>query len=60
MVEWSLEVEKRRGKRVAVLALARKMAGILYAIWRDGTFYDSSHKAPAPMVETSPPVMSTT
>jgi hypothetical protein len=30
MVHWSLEVEKRRGKRVAVLALARKMAGIMY------------------------------
>ena len=60
MVEWSREVEKRRGKRVAVLALARKMAGILYAIWRDGTFYDSSHKAPVPMAETSPPMTTTT
>lgn len=47
MVEWSREVEKRRGKRVAVLALARKIAGILYAIWRDGTFYDPTHKAPS-------------
>jgi transposase len=27
VVEWSLDVEKRREKRVAVLALARKMAG---------------------------------
>jgi transposase len=40
MVRWSLEVEKRRGKRIAVVALARKLAGILYAIWRDGTAYD--------------------
>lgn len=39
MVEWSLEVEKRRGKRVAVTALARKMAGILFALWRDNTSY---------------------
>jgi transposase len=52
MLEWSREVEKRRGKRVAVLALARKIAGILFAIWRDGTFYDRSHKAPA-HVQTS-------
>jgi hypothetical protein len=37
MQRWADEVEKRRGKRVAVLALARKLAGILYAIWRDGT-----------------------
>jgi hypothetical protein len=29
---WGEEIEKRRGRRVAVLALARKLAGILYAI----------------------------
>lgn len=47
MVEWSRDVEKRRGKRVAVLALARKIAGVLFALWRDGTFYDPTHKAPS-------------
>jgi len=40
MVAWSLEVERRRGKRIAVVALARKLAGILYAIWRDGSTYE--------------------
>jgi len=40
MQRWADEIEKRRGKRVAVLALARKLAGILYAIWRDGTEYE--------------------
>lgn len=40
MHRWVDEVEKRRGKRVAVLALARKLAGILFAIWRDGTVYE--------------------
>ena len=40
MVEWSLEVEKRRGKHVAVVALARKLAGILFAMSRDGKDYD--------------------
>lgn len=39
MVEWSLEVEKRRGKRIAIVAFARKLAGILFALWRDGTIY---------------------
>lgn len=48
MVLWSQEVEKRRGKRVAIVALARKIAGILFAIWRDGTFYDPKHTAPLP------------
>ena len=42
MVTWSLEVEKRRGKYVAVVALARKLVGVLFAIWRDGTRYDKT------------------
>ena len=42
MVLWALEVERRRGPKAASVALARKMAGILYAILRDGTTYDPS------------------
>jgi transposase len=42
---WALEVEKRRGKFVAVVALARKLAGILYALWRDGSTYVPSRAA---------------
>jgi hypothetical protein len=40
MQRWADEVEKRRGTRVAVLALARKLVGILYAIWRNGGVYE--------------------
>ena len=43
MVMWSHEVEKRRGKQVAVMALARKLAGVLYAMWRDGNQYNKEH-----------------
>jgi len=35
--EWALRIAVRRGKRIAVVALARKLAGVLYAMWRDGT-----------------------
>lgn len=42
---WALRVEQRRGKRTATIALARKLAGILFAIWRDGTVYDGSRGA---------------
>jgi len=45
MVAWSMEVEKRRGRRVAVLALARKMAGIMYALLRDGGSYEAKRGA---------------
>jgi transposase len=37
---WLESVEKRRGKRVAIIALARRLAGIMWAMWRDGTVYD--------------------
>lgn len=42
LVAWVLEVEKRRGKKVAIIALARRLAGIMYAMWRDGTHYEPS------------------
>jgi transposase len=37
---WFDHVASRRGKRIAAVATARKLAGILYAVWRDGTTYD--------------------
>jgi len=44
IVLWSLDVEKRRGRQVAVMALARRLAGVLYAMWRDGKPYDKNHR----------------
>lgn len=37
---WALAIAERRGKRIAVVALARRLAGVLWAMWRDGTVYD--------------------
>jgi transposase len=48
MVLWAGEVQKRRGKFVSTLALARKIAGIMFAIWRDGTTYDPRRGASMP------------
>ena len=36
---WALRLAARRGKPVAVVALARRLAGILYALLRDGTVF---------------------
>lgn len=36
---WANQVAARRGKRIAVVALARRLSGILYAMWRDGNEY---------------------
>jgi transposase len=39
LTAWGEQLAARRGKRVAVVALARKLAGILYAMWRDNAPY---------------------
>lgn len=36
---WALAIAARRGKRIATVALARRVAGILYAMWRDDAPY---------------------
>lgn len=42
---WTANVAIRRGKYVAVVALARRLAGILFAVWRDGTTF----RTPGPL-----------
>jgi transposase len=44
---WALAVAARRGKRIAAIALARRLAGVLWAMWRDGTVYDPARAADA-------------
>jgi transposase len=41
---WAHEIEKRRGKFIAAVAVARKLAGVLFAIWRDGSVYEPQHE----------------
>ena len=46
---WSAQLAKRRGPRIATVALARRLAGILFAMWRDQTTFDGGHcRAPGP------------
>jgi transposase len=40
---WALLIAARRGKRIAVVALARRLAGILYAMWRDNSPYNAAN-----------------
>jgi transposase len=51
MAAWATQIAARRGKFIAVVALARKMAGVLFALCRDGTIYCPRHAGPRP---TSP------
>ena len=45
---WALRIAGRRGKHVAVVALARRLAGILYALLRDDTVYAPRRPAALP------------
>lgn len=51
---WALLIEARRGKRIAVVALARRLAGILYAMWKHNSPYDAARlKMPRPILKAS-------
>lgn len=50
---WVRPVAGRRGKRVAIVALARRVARILYALWRDGTTYTVPPALTAPTACTN-------
>jgi transposase len=39
---WASAIAVRRGRRIATVALARRLAGIVYAMWRDGVPYDAT------------------
>lgn len=39
LTTWARGIAARAGHGTAVVALARRLAGILYAVWRDGTEY---------------------
>jgi transposase len=47
LVLWGRAVLERRGKRIAMIAVARRLAGILWAMWKRGKAYDPAHAARA-------------
>lgn len=50
---WTLRVASRRGKPRAVVALARRLAGILFAMMRDNTVFDKRFTAGADIVKVA-------
>lgn len=45
LVVWAAKIQERRGRHIATVALARKLAGILFALWRDGSTYVAGRSA---------------
>lgn len=55
MVLWANRIALRRGKLIALIAMARKLAGVMYAMWRDATPYQ-----PRKTAQSDPAVASRT
>jgi len=54
---WALRIAARRGKQVAVVALARRLAGILYALLHDGSVFEPQcGRRPRPPAAIAAPV----
>jgi transposase len=45
MVQWAKQVAERRGVQIAITALARKLAHVLYAMWKHQMAYDPARSA---------------
>lgn len=50
---WAAALAARRGKRIAGVALARRLAAILFALWRDGTTFDPARVGRRPHVSAA-------
>jgi len=57
---WGARIAKTRGKKIAAIALARKLSGMLWAMWRDGTVYDPAREARESAVGLKAEAQSTT
>lgn len=58
---WGKAVAKRRGNRIGAVAVARRLTGVLWAMWRDGTVYDAAlvRTHQRPVDSSAPPRAST-
>jgi len=45
LAQWARAIAQRRGKCVAAVAPARRLVGVLWAMWRNGTVYDAERLA---------------
>jgi transposase len=45
MTQWALRIAERRNRKVAVTALARKLVGVLWAMWKHDAQYEPSKTA---------------
>ena len=59
MVLWAKQVMKRRGTKIAIIALSRKLAGIMFAVLRDGIGYNPSRGSSIRDTDAEPTIIAT-
>jgi transposase len=47
MVLWARAIADKRGRRIAIIALARKLSVVMWSMWKNGEKYDPSKAARA-------------
>lgn len=57
LVQWARRIAERRGRKIAVVALARKLTAIMFAMWKKERNYQPTLTSPPP---TATPSSSTT
>ena len=46
LVLWAKDIGKRRGKQIMIVAMMRKLAGIMFAMWRDQSSFKTNLASP--------------
>lgn len=52
IARWGAQIAARRGSKIAAVAVARKLAGVMFALWRDDSLYNATRAARADSVQT--------
>ncbi len=54
LVRWAHRTAERRGRMRAAVAVARRLARILWSLWKNGSYYDRFEKAPETAASAQP------
>ena len=55
LVVWGCAIAEKRGRRIAVIAMARKLATVMWSMWRHGVAYDAGRASIARAQPSSSP-----
>jgi transposase len=52
IARWGAQIAARRGPRIAAVAVARKLASVMFALWRDNSSYNATRATRADSTQT--------